>query len=128
MKLNLDCVRDILLVVEDKPSVIVYTLDEIAEKINYSKKDIEYCCYQLSMGGYLEIDQTPTPFTSSMPLINGIGGLTFQGHEFLNYIKSNTIWNKTKAKAKELGIYSLKWMGEFAQQLAIAMIAGQIHN
>lgn len=31
-------------------------------------------------------------------------GLTFDGHDFLDNIKSDTVWNKTKAVIKEKGI------------------------
>lgn len=33
-----------------------------------------------------------------------VEGLTFDGHDFLDNIKSDTVWNKTKAIIKEKGI------------------------
>lgn len=128
MKLNLDCVRNILLIVEEKPFNVVYTINNLTEKMEYTEIDIKYCCHQLYQAGYLDIMEQNTPHTLSMPNILYIYDLTFQGHEFLNNIKSNTIWNKTKAKSKELGISSLKWIGEFAQQLAIAIITKELNN
>ena len=42
-----------------------------------------------------------------LPGIKSIHNLTISGHEFLENIKSDNAWNKTKSIASKVGSYSL---------------------
>ena len=107
MKLNPDCVRDILLTVESNEFGQHMTLDYLCEKLpNYSCEDIHYCCLKLDDAGLLEV-KAYSMLGQTMPDIKTIKDLTFNGHEFLADIKSDNAWNKTKSIAKDVGSFSI---------------------
>ena len=124
MRLNPDCVRDILLAVESNEFGQHMTFDQLCDKLtNYSREDIHYCCLKLSEAGLLEIISRST-LRQSMPSIKTIKDLTFEGHEFLEDIKSDNTWNKTKAVAKNIGTFSIHALKE----ISVSVISELIKN
>jgi hypothetical protein len=49
-----------------------------------------------------------------LPGIKSIHNLTFYGHEFLENIKSDNTWNKTKSIASKVGSYSLNTLRDIS--------------
>lgn len=114
MKLNPDCIRDILLYVEkysDFYHTTEYCKEQIPEELkSYTHSEIVY-----------HISQSQKSF-----LINGvhfyddgkhilINDLTPSGHEFLANIRDDTLWNKVKSK----GSSSLPIILEIAKDIAL---------
>ena len=59
----------------------------------------------------------------------GVGRLTWEGHELLEKIKSDTVWNKTKDTIKKKGIpFVLDAVKEIATAITTAMIQSVIKN
>ena len=97
---DMDLIRKILLEIEAKPSdatvnnlkIEGYTLQEIAYhcKILYGGGLIDYYYGVVADGGFL--------------LRFIVGSLTLEGHEFLDKIRDDTIWDETKETIKEKGI------------------------
>jgi len=117
MKLEPDCIRDTLLAVEDYEFNAYITLDSLCEKLSqYSKDEIHYTCLKLHEGGLLTLNILPA-MNQNVPLIASIDGLTFQGHEFLENIKSSSNWDKVKNGCKTVGSFSLPVMRSIATQL-----------
>lgn len=107
MKLNPDCVRDILLTVENNKFGTQMTLEQLCVKLpNYECDEIHYCCLKLDEAGLLDVVSIPM-IRQTMPGIKSINDLTFEGHEFLADIKSDNAWNKTKTIAKNVGSFSI---------------------
>ena len=107
MKLNIDCVRDIILTVEKADYEERLTFDMLHERIpKYSKEDLHYCLVKLDEAYLLDI-VTVSVMRQHLPGIKSIHYLTFSGHEFLENIKSDNVWNKTKSVAKNVGSFSL---------------------
>lgn len=107
MKLNPDCIRDILLSIEETTDY--YTRFEYVPGTSihgriqkYSHDEIIYHIHQCRLSGLV--------FRCE---INGNGGyitiedLSPSGHEFLEKIRADTIWNKTKEIAGAIGTKSL---------------------
>lgn len=114
MRLNPDCVRDILLTVENNDFGVHMSLDKLCEKLpNYSREEIHYCCLKLDEGGFLEVISLPM-MRQTMPDIKTIKDLTFEGHEFLADIRSDNAWNKTKSIAKQVGSFSVHALRDIA--------------
>lgn len=99
MKLNPDCIRGILLTVEEKCDYDAswdYVRNEFESEYlaEYSHEEIIYHIRQASQSnliqGVLFLDGGDSVI---------IGDLTPSGHEFLANIRSNTLWNKIKPKA-----------------------------
>lgn len=122
MKLNPDCIRDVLLVVEktvdymtrfeytineDIPKKLTkYTHDEIVYHIHQAKlSGLLYECHIAGGGAYITIDD-----------------LTPAGHEFLANIRSDSVWEKVKGAASATCGNSLRGIAQIAQALMIEII------
>lgn len=107
MQLNLDCVRDILLTVETTNLGERISFDNLCLLLpKYSEDEIQYCCLKLKEAGFLDIS-TVRLLNATVEGIKSINCLTYIGHEFLNNIKSDNIWSKTKDIATNIGSFSL---------------------
>ncbi len=126
MVLDSDCVRDVLLAVENCSFGERITLNFLEEKLpDYSEEQLWYTCIKLNEGGYLDV-LTVDMLRMPLPGIKQINGLTYQGHEFLDTVRENKIWAKTKDLAKRSGVFSLKLLGEIAQSVASAAITSAL--
>ena len=101
MKLDTDLIRKVLLWCEDKlpDKERSYQASEIEIK-GYTSDQILYHVALLVDGEYLKvIDASAGSYKDYF-----IERLTYDGAQFLEIIKSNTVWKKFKEKAKELGL------------------------
>ena len=121
MRLNPDCIRDILLQTE-KGFFILPNRAKIQEMYfenleflkNYSSIEIFYHINQCEMMNFILSSENLKETT--------IYDLTPDGHSFLADIRNNTVWNKTKSTAKELGISSLRGFKDIAVNIVAALI------
>ena len=119
MKLNPDCIRDILLTVEElsapgKPVAIPEKSQE--RMMKYPKDVVQYhvlqceashliCGVKLySKGRYMIQDLTPA------------------GHKFIENIRQDNIWNNTKAIAAKVGSWSLDAIAQIASSVITELI------
>lgn len=127
MRLNYDCVRDTLLLLEDKLSVsceggltfnLVY-LDDFTELLDgYSAEDVYYAVFNLKQAGFISC----FPCDAPEYVIDGIEYITFAGHEFLEGIRDAGKWktiNSILAKAKT---FSLSAISAAAEGVTSALI------
>jgi len=96
MKRDMELVREILLQTEASPYV-----KGVAElKIeNHSDDEISYHVKIMAEAGLI----TALDFSTGMTFDWRPIGLTWQGHEFLDAIRNDTVWSKTKEIVKEKG-------------------------
>ncbi|WP_369282599.1 DUF2513 domain-containing protein [Oscillibacter sp. GMB15532] len=119
MKLDHECVRDVLLAVETCAYGEELRIDTLNIKLpQYSGEELNYTCLKLIEGGLLDAKSTRF-YGEPMPEIR-INCLTYQGHEFLDIIRENQNWAKPKDVVKKAGISSLKALVEIAQDVAQA--------
>ncbi|PDZ06296.1 hypothetical protein CON03_08555 [Bacillus cereus] len=114
MKLNHDCVRDLLLTVEESDRNELLSLHFLLDKNklqSYSEDDIVYTIQRLIEAGYINAD-TQTYFEGQDAIISSI---TWNGHQFLDNIRDKSIWEKTKEKASVVGGVSLPILSELAK-------------
>lgn len=124
MKLNPDCIRDILITVENSEFGSHMTLEKLCEKLpNYTRDEIHYCCIKLNEAGMLEV-LIVQMMRQTMPGIKTINDLTFEGHEFLADIKSDNAWNKTKSIAKNIGSFSIHALKDISVGVVSELIKG----
>lgn len=131
MKLNHDCIRDVMIYSENNciyeddsrgnRSIHSRVFYEIIhdEKLSsrYTEDEIRYVVAQL----YFEdmVIATMTPETLNFRQFD-VDSLSFKGHEFLDNIKDDTIWKKTKKFVGErLNSASLAIIGNVAGKLAL---------
>ena len=130
MKLNADCIRYVLIELEksltyrtdeegrlEKNTVSLHDLDCIL--IRYTKEDIFYTLSNLNQAGYINMTVKGAGNSIYLCFVNCI---TFQGHEFLEKIRSDQSWSKVKAGAEAIRNYSLDAISAIANGVASAAI------
>jgi len=130
MRLNPDCVRAILLAVEEATDVetgLYYTAgpdedDENAPTVlaGYTDNEIRYHINQCDLAGF---------FTDCNQYVNGnclIMDLSPIGHEFLANIREESNWEKVKNISTKAGSKSLKAMSQIATAVIEGLIKSQL--
>lgn len=125
MKLNPDCIRDILLTIEAKTSLnssIRFDPERIPESVSqYSSEEVLYHVKQCELSGFFGGE--------TFWFLNGgcmVQYLSPNGHQFLADIRSDNNWNKTKDIAKTVGSESISAIKDIASGVIAALIQKQI--
>ncbi|KYN77170.1 hypothetical protein A0J52_09930 [Clostridium sporogenes] len=124
MKLNPDCIRDILITIEENTgfnSYMSYPNHNINYKLlsSYSQNEVLYHLKQCELSELVTkihwyIDGTCT-----------ITDLSPEGHKFLADIRSDTTWNRTKEISKKVGSSSISALKEIATSVIAELIKSQ---
>ena len=123
MKLNIECVRDTLLIIEELYSYgtpVHFNEIEMSISLNsYSRDEIDYTLIKLYEAGYL---------SGKMKTINGsissfqCEGLSWNGHQFLDNIRDDKVWKQTKSAISKLSSTSLTIIATVASQILIKIL------
>ena len=124
MKLNPDCIRDILFVVENNAT---YSNDVSEETMfkelgsKYPREEILYHVRQCEHSGLF------------LKVVHYFGGFSIQdlspyGHQFINDIRQDNNWNRTKDIAKNVGSFSLDVLKDISSQVITNLISSQLGN
>ena len=90
MRLNSDCIRNILITVESIEYDTAYSMSEFCNKLpNYSEDELNYHCLQLIDAGFLNATAINI-MGHTTPRVWKIFDLTYPGHQFLADIRSDT--------------------------------------
>lgn len=125
MKLNNDCVRDILLTLEEVctfENKFIYDIASPPPHLleEYSREEVLYHIRQCEHSALLL-----EPLYYYGGNLVEISDLSPSGHEYLANIRSDNIWNKTKKVASEIGATSLSAMVQISSQIITAIIKSQ---
>lgn len=122
MKLNPDCIRDILLTIEE-----VATSDSFFQYVerdheyqrlkDYTHDELLYHFRQCDLAGLIVAYQ---PYDCGHSV--DIADLSPAGHEFLANIRSESVWGKTKEISKKLGVGSLRSLAEIAVSVVTEIV------
>lgn len=123
MKLNYDCIRDVLLYLEENLELnnSIY-LENI--KLDYSSDDIYYSVQKLEEIGY--IDARIVKAAGSKIITAVINDITFYGHEFLNTVRPKTVWENTKEISTKIGVNTISSLTQIASQIVTQLISKQM--
>lgn len=121
VKLNYDCIRDILLTIEEIPNrkdeLILANFKSYKKLSKYNEDEIQYNALKLLQEEYvtgLKISGNNT--TTVLRLTD----LTWSGQELLNDIRSETVFNQTKEKIiKSVGSASLTIFQQLASTIVL---------
>jgi hypothetical protein len=120
MKRDLDLVRKLLIHFDDKPG------PEVEEKPvieGYDESTIQYHLRLMHDAGFLNCETqrsstTPTRIFRVLPF-----DLTWEGHEFLSKIRSETVWQRIKSTiAAKGGAVAFAVVNELATKWAVAAV------
>lgn len=131
MQINIDCLRDILIYceenidynydIDDRPSLTGVSLYQLCHSnlINkYERKEIMYSIMKLEEIHFIIISDR---FPSDRSIIERctIAEITYRGHQFLDTIKPESIWEKTKGVVKNIGNHTLNFIEGTAHDIAV---------
>lgn len=122
MKLNPDCIRDILYTIEDisMPMKSISEKDLLKAPLT-SKYDIDTIFYhvkQLDMSKLIIMCNKGYSFNYHF----SIKDLSPEGHKFISNIREDTTWNKTKEIAKKVGSFSIDALKDISTNVMSELI------
>ena len=126
MRLNPDCIRDILLACEEICTATNWAIFNKRENFSidgkryYEYDELIYHLNQCDLNGY---------FTESKYSILGeyqVKDITPKAHEFLANIREDTNWNKIKDIALKIGSVSLSSLNDIAAKVIAEIIKSQM--
>lgn len=118
MKRDMELIRKILFKIEDTvANVAEYNL----EIEGYTIDQVAYHCSILHEGGYIHVYKGN--YAEDGLYSFGVGRLTWEGHEFLDKIREDTIWNKTKSTIADKG---LPFVFDIVKSVSSGIITGVI--
>lgn len=130
MRLNYDCVRDVLLTLEqllqikyDNGSFAFSNVD--IERLyksmptDYSIKDTLYSVLNLKEAGYIKASLNYGDGKLTNCFINKI---TYSGNEFLDKVRPKTRWEKIKEAIKKIGTVTIPLISEISTSIVTSAI------
>lgn len=124
MKLDFDCVRDILLECEKTSLNQHLLLGQLSSALpKYSEDEIAYNCLKLKEAGYISVVTMAGGRDINIVKVKDI---TFQGHEFLNTIRSPKIMTHSKNIASKIGATSLQAFTQIASGVVLTLIKSEL--
>lgn len=129
MKLNIECIRDLLLTIEEE-LVLEELLDatdiqDVKRMKKYNQDDITYTALKLKEAGYINFETTyggdhlfdTIAFTS----------ITWNGHQYLDTIRDNEVWKKTKNIVSTFSSVSATMIENVASNVLTNLISKQMN-
>ena len=124
MKLNHDCIRSLLLTLEDclimddtlnTPKISLEDICQQEQMKDYTQADIAYTTQKLKEADFLEV--------KILYADGGIFSITYSsikydGCQFLETVRDSTRWKNIKSTGEKVGDFSISALCTIAQQLA----------
>lgn len=125
MKLNPDCIRDLLLDIEENTSIhksVIYKFDLPQEDrlAKYTNEEVEYHLAQCELNDYL------VGYRNYAGNSVEVNYLSPAGHAFLADVRSDSVWQHTKAVAGKIGAWSLDTLSKIAVNVVSEIIKRQV--
>lgn len=146
MKLNPDCIRNLMLFLEEKTTTQLLDINghitaaysgwcparfaELPEFRDYTIEEILYHTMQLSENGYIVTDYLFNPEKSDVTFrLTKVFYLTPKGHDFAANIRNENHWKeKIKPVFSVFGTISLSIIGAVAEGITTAIIDKATHS
>ena len=127
MKLNIDCIRDVLIFLEenleisDDLEIKSQNLHAICNGLEgkYEKPEIAYTLLKLKEGCYI---QAQTLMGNGIISNIIVSSLTYEGHQFIEPIRSETVFEEVKNKLGKVGNFALDIVQKVAVNCAVSLI------
>lgn len=124
MKFSPDYARDIMLAVEALEPNETLTVPELAEMYpDYSEDVLNYHCLKLYEANFINASTIPVR-GQVLPQISRILALTYNGHQALEDMRPQSVWEQSKAMAAQVGSFSLHALAETAAAVVSSKITG----
>lgn len=120
MKRDMELIRKILFAIEEQ-YVDVALYDMTVE--GYDTKTIAYHCNLLHQAGLLK--EYKGQYADNELYFFSVGALSWEGHDYLEKIRSDTVWNKTKTVINDRG---LPLIIETVREISSAILANMMQG
>jgi len=124
MKLNPDCVRDILIECENlctpTSDVMFNSQNTVCNGVEYSFDELAYHLRQCDMNGFFY--KYKQDITDNYVITD----ITPKAHEFLENMRSSGLWENAKTVAKKIGATSLSALIQIANGILSEVIKAQL--
>lgn len=124
MKLNHDCIRDLLLLIEENLTYGHYIDPAQLELKNYSVEELTYTAEKLDEAGFIQCNISKF-LSNPLPAIR-INSMTYYGHQLLDNIRDDGVWKETKKLTSKISSASIKILSEVAAQVISNIISKQM--
>ncbi len=120
MKLDINCVRDVLLEFESLPIDCHTPASFPKSNSEHGEESVEYTLAKLKEAGYINADIRLYP--NGRYDFYGIYDITFPGHQFLEKIRDNKVWTATKTVAGKVGSKAFDVIAQIASSVITQLI------
>lgn len=135
MILNPDCVRDVLLYLEthlnyvdrddcalEHNFITFHTIaNDLAQEHGYDTNSVNYTIEKLLEARFITSNKQSRGNNNTI-LYATISDITWNGHQFLNNIRQQSIWDATKSGAKKIGATSISALSMIAMEIIKAIV------
>ncbi len=125
MKLDRECVRDLMLAIEDMKfgeELTLYKLD--SERLqSYDRETIIYTADKLIEANYIKGELSM--IVDEVHNIH-LEALTWDGHHFLDNIRDDGVWKKTKNVTSKFSSISIPLLSSVASSVISKMISNEL--
>ena len=128
MRLNHECVRKIMLLIESdisyNQSLGKEELLEHPKLQSFTEDEILYAVLRLDEAEFIKCDILPG---NNSPIYHlSLNGLTWSGHEFLDNIRDNKVWAFVKQTASKTASASLPILAQLAASKVLNLVTGEL--
>lgn len=122
MTRDMELIRKILFAIEEQfVDVAIYNL----QIEGYDNKSVAYHCDLLFQAGLIK--DYKAQYADDELYYFAVSSLTWEGHDYLDKIRSETVWNKTKSLISEKGLpFMIDTVSTVASALVATMVQGAI--
>jgi Hypothetical protein (DUF2513). len=126
LKLNRECVRDILLVLEEFKYDEILNTTDLKENERLSKYDFfeaVYAIEKLKEAGYIN---GKVLYADNTVYDVSVKSITWDGHQFLDNIRDDGIWKVTKNIASKFSSVSISMLSNIASTVISQLISKEL--
>lgn len=125
MKLNHDCTRECLLFLEQELE-LNQSIDpvDVINSLNYTEDITSYALQKLREANYIVggVNISYDFYGNGILELTPIKDITWEGHEYLDTVRDNRVWKKTKDITSSLKSVSLSMMKTVATQVLVGIL------
>lgn len=124
MRLNHDCVRKLLLFIEENLGFDKELCLPNKELCDFTDEEVLYTANKLFDAGYIRV-RSYGDFSGATTLIK-VYDITWEGHQFLDTIRDNQVWLDTKRVLAKVSSASISFVSKIASQVLANLINKQL--
>lgn len=130
MKLNPECIRDIMFYLEENLTmnsdleINEISVFDLPEKLNYSIEEIANTLLVLDDANFIVCYRNNGD--DAIAALD-IYRITYTGYQFLESIRPDSVWKKVQTVSGNIGSFSLNVISQIATSVLTQMINGQLN-